>query len=219
MIGGIAFGLGGYIVLRNNGMLLDGVSPWVQLVGMYPFAVYGSKIIDNDHNPQSAPCKDIVGVGINRLLHLTTKTRQLTKKDLKPPMNWFDAKHRSWQTHSTALLYILLAVLWVLINSVVVVDVILLRLFLTGLVLGVLSHLVLDLLTPEGIWSLSGVLENAFGVKTGLPKKINLVPNSKFFSTGGTFESIVRLLLWVISWLLLMYVIYLELPYKLEINF
>lgn len=106
---------------------------------------------------------------VHKLLHLT------------------DPKHRSWQTHSlmvTGGFCLLMASLvnlgYVLYGNTI--TVLLLRLMVIGLTVGILSHLVLDVLTTAGIYVIPGM-------------KLRLVPKSSMFATGTKWEDIIFKLL------------------------
>lgn len=223
-VGGMLSALVGYTILQEKGLLINGVNPLLQLTVMYPFSIYGSVVSDLDHHWKSSPSKDIVSYGINKVLHLGTDVRKkqekLGKKKVSPIVSVFDAKHRSWQTHSDVFLLLLVLGLIYLINSpsMVGANSIILQLVGTGLILGVISHLFLDMLTPEGIWSL---ILLPFGKKKKGKKeapKIHLVPNSSFFATGGQWETAVRWVMWFISVLLLIRLIYYMQPYRFDFS-
>lgn len=221
----------GYSILKEKGLLIGDISPIQQLIVMYPFALYGSVLPDIDHNKKSSPCKDIVSVGINRVLHLTTPAREAKEKvsgkevpnkpfDLK---NTFDARHRSWQTHSDLFLGLFVYLFFSLLSvGKLTGDVILARTWIIGIILGVISHYILDMLTPEGIWSLLFVILNKIfkeaKVKVKLPEKVHLVPSSKFFATDGPWEHLVNKLLWGMNCIYLAVLIYNIMPYKLTFN-
>lgn len=193
-LGGVVVCLGGYMALQSNNMLVPQVDPLLQLAVLYPFAVYGSTVSDLDHHWKSAPSKDPISWIINKLLHLSPKSSN----------TFLNAKHRSWQTHSDLFLFIMLWVGMLLFNSTTDgISQAIIRLIFTGLVFGIISHLVLDMLTPQGIWSilLMGV-KKLFGVR-GMPVKLDLVPDTKFFATDGPWEHGVRLCLWVVAFILL----------------
>lgn len=194
-VGGVLSCLGGYILLKENGMLLGDVDPLLQLTVMYPFAIYGSVVSDLDHAWESSPCRDIVSYVINKILHLTTPINE----GKTGVLSLLDARHRSWQTHSDLFLFLMMFVSSVLLNqSVNNADHIIIRLIFMGLVLGISSHLVLDMLTPEGIWFISLVfVKKLFGLKF-LPSKVSFVPNTEFFRTGGSWEKLIRWLMWLI---------------------
>jgi hypothetical protein len=91
-------------------------------------------------------------------------------------------------------------------------------LILTGIGLGVVAHLILDILTPQGIWSclfvginklISLVLHKDVIL---LPEKIHLVPNIGFFATGGMWETAIRRLLKIAAVLSVVYLMVLMFP-------
>lgn len=202
-VGGMLACLGGYLILQEKGMLISNVEPILQLTVMYPFAIYGSICSDLDHNKNSAPSKDVVSLGINKVLHLTTKTRKLmeekglNKTPFYKALGLFDASHRSWQTHSDLFLALMIYLFFV-INSNTTTNGVILSLIGTGLILGIISHLLLDMITPEGVWSLVFCTANKISRCNFLPKKIHLVPNIPFFRTGGKWEDWIRYLMWFI---------------------
>lgn len=212
-VGGVLCALIGYTVLEANNMLIQDVNPLLQLTVMYPFAIYGSTVSDLDHNWNSAPSKDPISKGINSVLHLTTGIRKNSGKSF-PLLGIFDAKHRSWQTHSDIfLLVFMLLAFWLGTGGVSGVDGIIFRLIVLGFVFGLISHLILDAITPEGIWCLiPSIIQR---------KKVTfrLVPKSKFFATGGPWERLIRTLMWFAIILLFIYVIYKASPYRFSFNF
>lgn len=215
-VGGMLCVLGGYTLLDSKGLLFNDVSPVLQLVIMYPFAIYGSIVSDLDHNWHSAPSKDVFSYFINKILHLTTELRKRTKH---PPgiTAIFDAKHRSWQTHSDLFLLITMALaIYMTTSSVVSADQVLVKLVFSGLISGIISHLVLDMLTPEGIWSLVKIfMKRVMKIKIK-HEKISLVPNTSFFRTGGKWEDFIRGLMWVICILLFIWILYCMSPYNID---
>ena len=217
-VGGMLCCIAGYSVLQNKGMLISDVSPVLQLTVMYPFAIYGSVVSDLDHNWHSAPCKDIGSFIINKILHLTTGIRQKSGKSI-PVLNVFDAQHRSWQTHSDLFFVIACYLSFLLLNATALTaNGIIVKLVATGLILGIASHLFLDMLTPEGIWSIPITLISKIA-KIKLPCKVHLVPKSKFFATGGKWEDLVRTIMWVICFILIIRLVYIISPYKISFNF
>lgn len=217
-VGGMLCVLGGYSMLQSKGMLLANVSPLVQLVVMYPFAIYGSIVSDLDHHWQSAPSKDVVSLAINKILHLTSRiTDNMNEKSTSYKLlSIFDAKHRSWQTHSDLFLILMVVISSGMVNTdVSSANSVIIRLVSMGLILGIISHLILDMLTPEGIWCIiSTTIRNVTGKKI-FPQKISLVPNSKFFRTGGEWENIVRWIMWVICLVLFLKIVLAMSPYSL----
>ena len=214
-VGGVLCCLAGFTLMESKGLLIQNVSPILQLAVMYPFAIYGSVMPDLDHKWQSAPSKDLVSLVINKLLHLTTGLRQ--KGISLPILNLFDAKHRSWQTHSDLfLISMIIACVSVLSSSLNSVDLVIFRLMSLGFILGVISHLVLDMLTPEGIWCILTTIPSRVSKSKKIPEKIHLVPKSKLFSTGNEWENFVRSTMWVICFILVIRIIYLLSPYRID---
>lgn len=218
-VGGMLCVLGGFTYLESKGLLLRNVNPLLQLTVMYPFALYGSIVSDLDHNANSIPSKDIVSVAVNRVLHLTSGLNESTGGRYKM-FGILDAKHRSWQTHSDLFLVALMYALYQMVmeTKLATVESVIWSLVGMGFILGVISHLVLDMITPEGIWS---ILSVGIGRVTGnkvMPKKLRLVPDSKFFSTGGPWENLVRNILWICCVVLFIRLIYLMTPYRITFN-
>lgn len=217
-VGGMLCALGGYVILKEKGLLLKDTNPLLQLTIMYPFAIYGSVLPDLDHTWNSSPSKDIVSYLINRVLHLSSFLgNEKTKKNFL--LNLFDADHRSWQTHSDLFLVVMLFLAYRLLNidGINGVDALLIRLVFTGLIFGVISHLVLDMLTPEGIWCIGFTVLDRSGKKK-LPKKIHTVPKSSFYATGGKWETLVRNIMWVSCFILLLVILYDICPYRVVFN-
>lgn len=218
-VGGMLCVLGGFTYLESKGLLLRNVNPLLQLTVMYPFALYGSIVSDLDHNANSIPSKDIVSVAINRVLHLTSGLNESTGGRNKV-FGILDAKHRSWQTHSDLFLVVLMYALYQMVmeTKLATVESVIWSLVGMGFILGVISHLVLDMITPEGIWSFILVGISKVTGKKLIPKKLRLVPDSKFFSTGGPWESLVRNILWICCVVLFIRLIYLMTPYRITFN-
>lgn len=218
-VGGMLCVLGGFTYLESKGLLLRNVNPLLQLTVMYPFALYGSIVSDLDHNANSIPSKDIVSVAINRVLHLTSGLNESTGGRNKA-FGLLDAKHRSWQTHSDLFLVALMYALYQMVmeTKLATVESVIWSLVGMGFILGVISHLVLDMITPEGIWSFILVGISKVTGKKLIPKKLRLVPDSKFFSTGGPWESLVRNILWICCVVLFIRLIYLMTPYRITFN-
>lgn len=218
-VGGMLCVLGGFTYLESKGLLLRNVNPLLQLTVMYPFALYGSIVSDLDHNANSIPSKDIVSVAINRVLHLTSGLNESTGGRNKV-FGILDAKHRSWQTHSDLFLVALMYALYQMVmeTKLATVESVIWSLVGMGFILGVISHLILDMITPEGIWSFILVGISKVTGKKLIPKKLRLVPDSKFFSTGGPWESLVRNILWICCVVLFIRLIYLMTPYRITFN-
>lgn len=211
-VGGALSCLLGYTILYNKGMIMQDVNPLLQLTVMYPFAIYGSVVSDLDHNWNSAPAKDPISKGINGLLHLTTGIRKKTGSK-NPILSVLDAKHRSWQTHSDLFLFVFVALgIFLSGGDISNANTIILKLVLMGFVLGLISHLVLDSLTPAGIWC---IIPSIIGRRR---VAFRLVPKTKFFATGGSWELIVRTIMYFVIIILGIYILYTMSPYRITFN-
>lgn len=244
-VGGVVGCLVGYSLLVSKGLLVKEVEPLVQLCIMYPFAIYGSTVQDMDHGWQSVPSRDLVSWCLWRVLHLTTnrraKLKEKWKKHPKPKNSFggkvrrfrywvlgiFDAKHRSWQTHSDLFV---LFIMWLLHLTITclegTINGLILNMVVIGLLCGVLSHCFLDLLTPDGLHSVvMWFLNKTMSVGDG---KLHLVPKSKFFSSvsvdkdgnpkESAWEYCTRKVLWLAGFILLVRVLYILSPYRFELN-
>jgi hypothetical protein len=240
-VGGSIGAVVGFIVLKENGMLLDNVSPLVQFGILYPFGIYGGMLPDADHHPESSPLKDPVGKVFNRVLHvfnpLYKRMDELlgegrkSKSVLFKLLSILKCTHRSWQTHSELtlafLVYILFklsglglananvqsATLWgIHINepSLTIVT-----LMVMGLTIGILSHLILDMFTSEGINFAIGVFIKTFFPKVPMITTLRFVPNWHTFTTGSPYELTVRSVLNVVQFFILGYCVLVLFGYTL----
>ncbi|PHE64365.1 hypothetical protein COF68_05865 [Bacillus toyonensis] len=217
-IGGSIGAISGYILLKENNMLLETVHPTLQFGMIYLAGVYGGMIPDADHHSGSNPLKDPVGVVFNKALHIFNKPYKrldgmLSSQQKRNSLPYkllsiLRCTHRSWQTHSELTIAFLVYILYQLTTSdtsdpSVAVAV----LMLVGLTLGVLSHLVLDLLTCEGINFAIGIIIKTFFPKVPIIETIRLVPKWHTFTTGSPYELTVRYSLNVIQYFLLGYAV------------
>jgi len=166
-------------MMRQNGLLLPDVNNVMQLVMMYPFASWGGMAPDLDHKPDNIKEQTPFNLLVSRVLSIT------------------NAKHRSWQTHSIFLtggLCVLMLLAVYLGNEhfgyTGSIEWAYVRLAAVGVVVGIVSHLFLDMLTPSGIHIIAG-------------RKIRLVPKHSMFSAGGLWDSVVYYLMMLgILWML-----------------
>lgn len=203
--GGMLCSIVGFAILKENGLLLPDINEGIQWLVMYPFSMWGSVASDLDHDWSSCPSKDYPSWCINKLLHISKPVQKLLDNNMRESekkksiaykvISLFNAKHRSWQTHSDLTLFTMLFLLDKLINNQLplgVLDNSILTLVLMGLVLGVVAHFILDILTPDGIWCTGLVilnkLLNLLPLSIRIPQKIHLVPRKTFFITGGKWE-------------------------------
>lgn len=232
-LGGVVATFSGYIVLEQNGLLIPGVNPLLQLVVIYPFAQYGATVSDMDHHWGSVPSRDIFSKSLHTVMHIGKKPREAIervrgkrgaeKSIMYNLLSVFSPEHRSWQTHSDMTILMVALGLWFTVFSQWAMfsgtDAIIVQLILVGIGFGILAHLVLDAITPEGIWALGFVWINALTGKKLLPEKVGLVPHKTFFATGNNWEKkIVYPGMILISWLQFLTIIYLMLPVKWDFS-
>lgn len=224
-VGGMVGCLAGFAVLQGKGLLLDEVNPLLQLMVMYPFAIYGSILPDMDQVEDSLPSDDLVSKCVYGLLHITTPLRKWFEKGGKV-RKWFlkrlgwllgvlDARHRSWQTHSDLSLAVFVLLCMALVEVSSGYDKVILMLAVVGLICGVVSHLFLDCFTRAGIWSVAlSPLNLLRGRKELL--RVRFVPNKPWFSAdyNGAWEKLVRRMLRVIGVVLVVWIVYLMSPYR-----
>lgn len=246
--GGMLVSIVGFALLRNEGVLLPDVNQGLQWLVMYPFCMWSCTASDQDHHWDSCPSKDYPSWLFHKALHITAPIKKKLDKSLSgakkkkslfyKAVSIFNASHRSWQTHSDLTLWVCLMLIRCLIFlnllQLNLVETSILALVLMGVVLGFIAHLVLDVLTPEGIWLmpfvwLQGILR-LFNPRIKLPQillKVHFVPEKPFFATGGKWEEIIQkvlkfstwvALVWFLSILILPYVLE-WLPFTIEFNF
>jgi membrane-bound metal-dependent hydrolase YbcI (DUF457 family) len=225
--GGMLVSIIGFALLKEQGLLLPDINVGIQWLMMYPFCYWASTASDLDHHWDSCPSKDYPSWLINKALHLTApaekaldKTLTEGQKDRNVIYNvcrLFNAHHRSWQTHSDltliVMLYLLDCVLHGRITALGAVDTSILTLILMGICIGIIAHFLLDMITPDGIVLVGGILLNrVFKVckmRIRVPERIRLVPRTQFFATGGKWEHIIQFLLKIGTVVSILYMLYL----------
>lgn len=227
--GGMLVSVVGFAILREKGLLLPDVNEAVQWLVMYPFTMWGSIASDLDHHWESCPAKDIPSRVVHSALHITRPLKKMMDKTMSESsrkhnplykvVGFFNASHRSWQTHSDltlfAMLYLLYMVFTGQVGNLSQTDSAIVTLVLTGICLGVVAHFILDALTPEGIWLVIPALLNKvlhfFKLKISLPQKLHLVPKTGFFATGGAWEQFVQKVLKICTVLVLVWFLWVQL--------
>lgn len=170
--GGCLAMLATYCYLQSRGFMPE-IHPLVQLLIMYPAASWGSTMPDLDQSFNSLPEKTPVSIAVNKLLYLGK------------------VKHRSWQTHSILTMGLLIFVLLSLVFlsgkyawfGIDEQSCKILYLLVLGLAVGIGSHLLLDLMTYEGIQLVPKVWLRFF--------RFNI------FKTGTAYEQIIRIALYI----------------------
>lgn len=225
-VGGAVATLAGYLVLSESGNLLstDVVSPAFQFLIIYTGGMYGGRLPDIDHNSKSNPMKDPLGVVLNKVLHVFNKPYTKLDEYIEKRKAWsmkrslkyrllkfLSCTHRAWQTHSefTLLILYLLYVAPELLGIGVAgtVDRVILDLFVMGLSLGVVSHILLDAMTYEGSVFAIGTFIKTMWPKVPMITNVRLVPKIKTFTTGSPYEKMVRRILLQTQFVLMLLVV------------
>lgn len=224
-MGGVLMSVVGFTILKHNDLLLSNVNEGLQWLVMYPFCVWGSVASDIDHHWESCPCRDLPSLVAHKLLHITDPiykylNTRLTTSEKKASViykliRFLTPRHRSWQTHSDLTLLSVLYLLYCIVSNNLVIggrnDTLILNLILTGICLGFISHLILDLLTPEGIWNSIVVVLNRTVCKGNLPRtleKWHFVPRRSFFATNSSWEGFIYKLLKVLIVISVFYLLF-----------
>lgn len=215
--GGMLMSIVGFALLKNNNLLAQDVNLGLQWLIIYPFCMWGSVASDLDHNPNAIPMKDYPSKLVNKALHITKPIEDVTEGNKKSFLykvaRFFNARHRSWQTHSDLTLGVMIFLLYNLLTvqtlgSLSVTDLVILRLTLMGVCIGVLAHFLLDVITPEGIWLSGCCIFNKLIRHKILPEKLHLVPKGhSFFATGGKWEMFIRKVLQIGTWIALVWLL------------
>lgn len=208
--GGMLMSLVGFVFLKHNNMLLSDVYEVLQWLVIYPFCIWGSMASDLDKNWAMCPSKDYPSRVVHMLLHITAPfqamyDKKLSEREKKISVVYrlvytLNAHHRSWQTHSDITLIGLFLLLKFLMGekcaSLGAVNSTILLLIATGVAMGVVEHILLDILTPEGmklvIFSLINKVLKLIKMPAILPEVFRLVPKRGYFATGGNWEKAVN---------------------------
>lgn len=241
--GGVLVSIVGFTILREKGLLLPDVNEAVQWLVMYPFTMWGSVASDLDHHWESCPSKDLPSRVVNMALHITRPVKKMLDGTMSESsrqhnlfykiVSFFNASHRSWQTHSDLTLFAMLYLLYTVwtggVGGLNALDSSIVTLVLTGVCLGVVAHFILDMLTPEGILLVIPATINQlfqlFKVKVRLPQKLHLVPKTTFFATGGSWEQFVQKVLKICTVLIVIWFVWVQiapvilriLPFELQL--
>lgn len=174
-LGGSAFALGSYIVLRETGILNPDLDSVAQLACIMPYAMWSAKAPDFDQDIKDRAMASPIDLVMQKFFNL------------------IGAGHRSLKSHVyPALIATVLSAISVTgvnifgtasNNSAIIYCMVIL-----GMAMGLLSHLLLDLCTKDGI--------HANG------KRYAFVPEIDLFKTDGIVEQIVRRFLYVLNILL-----------------
>lgn len=220
-IGGTVCAMAGFVTLKDSGYLLSSelISPALQFLVIYTAGIYGGMWPDNDHHWESSPLKDPASWLQNKVMHIANapykrldekmSSKQKKRSMLYKTLKFMRCIHRSWQTHSE---FTLLMILWLMMSPTLLgftgrFDSVLWLLIVTGFGLGVISHIILDMLTTEGVCFALGVFIKVFFPSVPIFTTIRLVPGISAFKTGSEWEMAIRKALSLIQYALLIMVL------------
>lgn len=220
-IGGTVCAMAGFVTLKDSGYLLSSelISPALQFLVIYTAGIYGGMWPDNDHHWESSPLKDPASWLQNKLMHIANapykrldekmSSKQKKRSVLYKTLKFMRCIHRSWQTHSE---FTLLMILWLMMSPTLLgftgrFDSVLWLLIVNGFGLGVISHIILDMLTTEGVRFALGVFIKVFFPSVPIFTTIRLVPGISAFKTGSEWEMAIRKALSLIQYALLIMVL------------
>lgn len=178
-VGSLVFATGAFLIMDKCNMLDTQIVKIVQYGIITPYALWGAQIPDFDQdNPNR-----IVTNPVNRLIMDLFKV--------------LGAKHRGIISHVLPIflsgIVCLLMQLSVITFGMHKLSLDVLHLMLLGLFLGLLSHLILDMCTKDGIYVCG--------------KRIALVPKTDIFKTGSSYEKTFRNILYIVCCILCIFCI------------
>lgn len=170
VLGGMVFGVGGYLYTQALGMTITDVTPVLQLGMILPYAVWSSTLPDLDQDNSEVAAQSPFNLVIQKFF------------------NAIKAGHRSARSHIYPMLISFVAYL-ILLRIMVGGNIrdaesVMSGLIVQGIFLGLFSHFVLDIMTEAG-------------VQLG-KKRIRIVPKVQTFGTGTPYEDLVRKILYIL---------------------
>lgn len=171
-LGGSAFALGSFLLLRETGVLNSSLDAPAQLLIILPYSIWAAKVPDLDQDNIDVALENPINLAIQQLF------------------NVIGAGHRSFKSHVyPAVLFTIITVLGIFgmnvfhtSNSTVASLYCMVTL---GIAMGLISHALLDMCTKSGLR------------KNG--KRYAFVPKLDVFATGSSYEKKVRLGLYVVN--------------------
>lgn len=182
VLGSMSLALGGYILMDKGGLLIPDVEPLIQLGIILPYSVWASTVPDLDQAHDSVAQSSPINLLIQRFFKIVK------------------AGHRSVKSH-VAPAFISLATYLALAFNMIGrnlngTEITILALAVLGITAGLVSHFLLDIMTRDGI--------------TIGKVNIRVVPDTALFGAGTDYERIVRRLLYVLTTVLFIYILFRE---------
>lgn len=185
----------------------------------YPWTLMACTWSDLDLDWSCVEDKNPLNLAIYKMLHIFNGAYDRCEnsdcsKRKKFILRILKCSHRSWQTHSDLTLVLLLLMLksvtsgGILSKLITQMDCYVISLALTGILIGVISHLFLDMLNPEGIKCILFTVVYAVYLKIrykNLEKfkfiPLKLVPNSSKFNADTDYGKFIGSVLRTTSYL------------------
>lgn len=178
VLGGMVFGVGGYLYTQALGMTITDVTPVLQLGIILPYAVWSSTLPDLDQDNSEVASQSPINLVIQKFF------------------NMIKAGHRSAKSHVYPMIIsfaIYLAVLRIMVGgNATDAEMVILGLMVQGIFLGLFSHFILDIMTEAGVQFRK--------------KRIRIVPKLQTFGTGTPYEDLVRKILYILLCVLIIMV-------------
>lgn len=175
VLGGMTLALGGFMYLDSSGLLIPDVNKVLQFGIIMPYAMWASTLPDLDQDKDSTAQNSPINFVIQKFF------------------NVIGAGHRSAKSHIAPVIISLLLYLAIAFNFIFRsfngTEITIIGLMVLGLFLGLFSHMLLDMMTKQGL-RVGGVV-------------LRIVPEADIFSTGSLYESMVRRALYIIVCVLL----------------
>lgn len=171
VLGGMTLALGGFMCLDAGGLLLPDVNKTLQLSIIMPYALWSSTLPDLDQDKDSTAQNSPINFVIQKFFNL------------------IGAGHRSAKSHIVPVIVSLLLYFAIAFNLIFKAfngtETTIIGLITLGFFVGLGSHMILDMMTKDGL---------KLGSIT-----LRIVPELDIFRTGTFYESIVRRVLYVIA--------------------
>lgn len=179
VLGGMTLALGGFMYLDRSGLLLPDVNEALQMAIIMPYAIWSSTVPDLDQDKDSTAQNSPINFIIQKFFNL------------------IGAGHRSFKSHIVPVIVSLLLYFAIAFNLICKsfngTETTIVGLITLGLFLGLGSHMLLDMMTRQGL-KLGNII-------------LRVVPDMDMFGTGTFYESIVRRVLYVIAFMLIVILI------------
>lgn len=171
-LGGSAFALGSFLLLRETGVLDLNLDTPAQLLIILPYSIWASKVPDLDQDNLDVALENPINLAIQQFFNI------------------IGAGHRSFKSHVyPGIFFTILTILGIFGTNIFHATsnnaAVLYCMVTLGIAMGLISHALLDMCTKSGL------------KRNG--KRYAFVPKLDTFKTGSNYEQNVRLGLYVLN--------------------